>query len=94
MSIAKLIRKLLDSVFDVRDSHVASFVDHLANCRCSFLHNDLIDINENVLCFISVYHGYSDKYARMAVVETIPIKIVSFTKNTRSWITLTMKSLT
>ncbi|MEL7307993.1 MAG: reverse transcriptase domain-containing protein [Pseudomonadota bacterium] len=72
-------------VFDLRSSNVENFLSALSQCSWSFLTDDLLNVNEKCDIFHSILN---DVFTR-----TIPVKYVTFTNNTKPWITPLIKSL-
>ena len=89
LAVPSIVRKshlkLSRQVFDLRDSNVTSFVQQLNQCDWSFIRNECLDLNEKCV----VLHGVlNDAFSR-----TIPVKYVTFTDNSKPWITPLVKSL-
>ncbi|MEL7307471.1 MAG: reverse transcriptase family protein, partial [Pseudomonadota bacterium] len=89
LAVPKIVRKshlkVTRSVFDLRKSNVAAFVNELRQCDWSFVRNESLNINEKCMIFHDVLND--------VFVRTIPVKSVNFTDKTKPWITPLIKSL-
>jgi hypothetical protein len=72
-------------VFDLRASHVSAFIHELRLCDWSFVKKESLNIDEKCKMFHCIL---DDKFN-----STIPVKFVTFTSNTKPWITPLVKSL-
>ena len=72
-------------VYDLRSSNVQSFIDCLSNTDWSFLSNDVYCLNEKCTMF--------QEYLKFVFHNTIPTTNVTFTSNTKPWITPLIKHL-
>ncbi|MEL7309366.1 MAG: endonuclease/exonuclease/phosphatase family protein, partial [Pseudomonadota bacterium] len=72
-------------VYDLRSSNVVNFVKHLSNLDWSFLKHNEYSVNEKCEIFHEMLNA--------TLNATIPAKHVTFTSNTKPWITPLVKSL-
>ena len=71
--------------YDLRSSNVRYFVNQLECSDWSFLMSDFYNVHEKCDMFHRILNGAFD--------NTIPVKYVTFTNNTKPWITPLVKSL-
>ena len=89
LGIPKSVRlndmKITRPLFDLRSSNIDNFLKDLKYCDWSFLSDDQYDLDVKCEMFHHLINAAFD--------TSIPVKFISFSENTKPWITPLVKSL-